>query len=329
MKKIFAIVSLLVFVAACAAPPTNREATVTNGNTNASATQSASMTEADAIAKEKAIWDTIKQKDYDAFASMLASDQIEVSPEGVHDKAASVAGVKDFEPAEINFSDWKYLPIDKDAYVVIYNVNVKGKYKGKEFPPETARASSAWVNRDNKWLAIFHQECPVKPATPAPAKPTATKPAASPAPSPAASPAATPVTTGPDAIANEKLVWDLFKSKNYDAFAQLLAPSFIEAAPDNVYDKAGTIKGVTEFAASKSVLSDWQTVKLDEDAAVVTYVVKDPGFAPNGERHSTIWVNRDGKWLGLFHHGGTPVAKPSAAAAPKTSASPAAKAPAQ
>lgn len=322
MKKIFAFVSLLVFAAACAAPTTNREATTsTNSNTNTAETAAAGMTEAVAITTEKAIWDTIKEKDYDAFASMLATDSMEVTPDGVLDKAGSVAGVKDFEPSEVTFSDWKFLPIDKDAFVVIYNVNVKGKYKGKEIPPDTVRASSAWVNRDNKWVAIFHQECAVKPATPPAAKPKATKPAASPAASPAT------VTTGPDPTANEKLVWDLFKSKNYDAFAQLLAPNFIEVAPDKVYDKAGTIEGVKQFDASKAVLSDWQTVKLDADAAVVTYVVKDPVFAPGGNRHSTIWVNREGKWMGLLHHGGTPVTKPSATPAPKTSASPAAKAP--
>ena len=143
MKKIFALVSLLVVAAACAAPPTNREATVsTNSNTNTAATTPAGMTEAVAITTEKAIWDTIKEKDYDAFASMLATDSMEVTPDGVLDKAGSVAGVKDFEPSEVTFSDWKFLPIDKDAFVVIYNVNVKGKYKGKEFPLETARRLS-------------------------------------------------------------------------------------------------------------------------------------------------------------------------------------------
>ena len=93
------------------------------------------MTEADAIAKEKAIWDTIKVKDYEAFGNMLADDQFEVLDVGVHDKAASIAGVKDFEPIEVVFSDWKYLPIDKDAFVVVYTANVKAKFKGKEFPP--------------------------------------------------------------------------------------------------------------------------------------------------------------------------------------------------
>lgn len=313
MKNIFAFVFLLTFALACAAPPTNDSALSTNANL-ASPTVPA-MTEADAIAKEKAIWETIKVKDYEAFGSMLASDQLEVLDVGVHDKAASIAGVKDFEPSEVVFSDWKHLPINKNAFVVSYTVNMKGKYKGKEFAPQSVRASSAWANRDGKWLAVFHQECPVKPPmTPAPTPRTPTTPVASPSAAPVAA------ATGPDPIANEKLVWDLFKSKNYEVFADLLATDFVEVEPDNVYDKAGSVKGVSQFDASKSVLSDFKSANINADAALVTYVAKTPGLAPDGERHSTIWVKRDGKWLGLFHHGGTPIVKMQAT--PAASASP-------
>jgi hypothetical protein len=121
------------------------------------------------------------------------------------------------------------------------------------------------------------------------------------------------------------MIWDLFKSKNYDAFAALLTSDFLEVEPDNYYDKAASVKGVGMFDASKAVLSDFKAVKLDETSSLGTYMVQNPGFAPNGERHSTIWVNRDGKWLGLFHHGGTPVEQPSAASMAKPAASPATK----
>ena len=321
MKKILVIISALIVAAACAAPPTNRNAGSPANANIATEPSTAALTEADAIAKEKAIWDTIKNKDYDAFAAMLATDQLEVLPEGVMDKAGSVTEIKQFEPSEINFSDWKYLAINKDAFVVIYTVAVKGKYRGKDFPLESAHASSAWVNRGGKWLAFYHQECQAKPAISSPArKSEAAKAASSPTPTPAAPPA-----TGPDPIANEKIVWDLLRGKNYDAFAELLAPNQVEVEPDNVYDRAGTIKGVSMFDASKAVLSDWKAVNLDDDAALVTYTVKNSGppFAPEGERHSTIWVKRDGKWMAFFHHGGTPVRKPS----PPPPPSPAAKTP--
>ncbi|MGH9872654.1 MAG: DUF4440 domain-containing protein, partial [Pyrinomonadaceae bacterium] len=257
-------------------------------------------------------------KDYDAFGNMLVDDFLEVTGEAVLDKAGAITGVKDFEPSEVVFKDWKFLSIDKDAFVIIYTAKVKGKFKGKEFPEESARASSAWVSRGGKWLAIYHQECPVKP--PMPAKPSTTKSPASAAASPAE--AAPPPATGPDAIANEKIVWSLFKAKNYDGFASLLVPDFIEVEPGAVVDKAGCVQGVSEFDASKAEQSDWKTVNLDADAVLVTYISRTQGMPGNGERHTSIWVSRAGKWLGLFHHGGTAVEKAAPTAAPKDTASP-------
>ncbi len=320
MKKILVLVSMLTVAAACAAPPTNQPAQSTNRNTNLSAeTSSPAITESEAIAKEKEIWELIKQKDYEAFASMLADDHVELLSDGVHDKAASIAGVKQFEPSEFNLSDWKFLPINKDGFVVAYTCASKGKLQGKAFPLTTMRCSSAWVRRNNKWLGIFHQECPFKkPAPPPLASSSPAKPLASPAEKPMTAAA------GPDPIANEKTVWDLFKNKNYGAFAEWLAPDFFEVGLDGYYDKAGTVKGVSMFDASKAELSDWKASKLDDTSSLVTYMVKGPGFAPNGERHSSIWANRDGKWLGLFHHSGTPVDKPAAANMTKPAASPAA-----
>ena len=317
MKKTFLLIAALILTSACATPPpANREAPPA-----AASPVAVVMTEADAIAKEKAVWDAIKSKDWDAFGNMLAEDQMEVTGEGILDKAASIASVKKFEPTEVVFSDWKFLSIDKDAFVVIYTANTKGKYDGKEFAPLSARASSAWVNRGGKWLAIYHQECPVKPPMP-PAK-NAPKSPANAAASPAASPVVT--ATGSDAIADEKIVWELFKAKNYDAFAALLVPDFIEIEPDGVYDKAGTVKGVSMFDASKAVLADFKSVNLDDDASLVTYTVKDAGMpdAPLGVRHSTIWVRRNGNWMGLFHHGGTAVMKPAPAVTTSPAPSPA------
>lgn len=309
MKKTFLLIVVLILTGACATPPpANREA----APSAAASPAAVAMTEADAIAKEKAVWDTIKNKDWDAFGNMLADDMIEVTGGANLDKAAAITGVKDFEPTEVVFSDWKFLSIDKDAFVVIYTANVKARVQGKEVKPQSARCSSAWVKRAGKWLAIYHQECELKPPmTMPPGK--AGKAAASPTTTPAAAP-----TTGPDPAANDRIVWDLFKAKNYDGFASLLAPDLIEVEPDAVYDKAGAVKGVSMFDASKAVLSDFKSVNLDEDAALVTYIVKGDGTpnAPMGVRHSSIWVKRDGKWLGLFHHGGTTVVKPAAMAAP-------------
>ena len=304
MKKLLVLISTLIAVAACTAPAPNQ--TNVNSNTVAEKPAAPPMTEAEAIAKEKAVWDTITKKDYDGFAAMLDSGQLEVTAEGVQDKAASITMVKEFEPSETTFSDWKFLPIDKDAYVVVYTVAVKGKYKGKEFPPANAHASSAWAHRDGKWVAIYHQECDVMKMAPPPASAT-TKPAASPATTPAQAAATS------DPVANEKMVWDFLKAKQYDAFAAVLAPDATEVEPNGIFDKAGILKGVMEFDASKSTISNFKTLNIDSDAALVTYLVTNPNAKPAEERHTTIWAMRDGKWMAVFHHG-TP-AKPAMSSA--------------
>ena len=232
------------------------------------------ISEADVIAKEKAAWDAIKNKDFDTYGKMLADDSVEILPDAVHDKAATLAGVKEFEPTEVTFSDWKYLPIDKDAVVIVYQVDVKGKYQGKEFPPISARASSAWVNRNGTWVAIYHQECEVSTAPlPPPPKSSPATTSATPVSTP------TPFTTGPDPVANENAIYDALKSKNYDAFAALLAADAIEVEPTGVYDKAGSVKTVSKFDFSKAQLSEFKPVPFDKDAALVTYQVKLPGDA--------------------------------------------------
>jgi len=295
MKKLLSFLPMLVLVAACGAPKTNRDGAVSSTNKAAEIKPTTSVPQAEIEAREKAIWEAIQKKNYDAFANMLSSDHLEVEADGIYDKTAIIANVKDINISDITFSDWKMLSIDKDAVIIMYNVTANWTYKGQVVPPGPYRAASAWVNRDGKWLDIYYQQTAVD-TTPHPPPPSASQPAKA-----AASPAAKIAEAGPDPIANEKLVWDTFRSRNYDAFAAFLASDFVEVETDALYDKAGAVKAVGRFDASKAELTDWKTVKFDNEASAVTFVVKLPG-APR-ERHSTIWVNRNGKWMALFHQG--------------------------
>jgi hypothetical protein len=295
MKKLLVLVSLLLLAAACAPQPSgNKDVTTANSNANKSADMktAAPPSEADIIAKEKAAWDAFRKKDADGFGKLVTADYLEVTDDGVSDKASAMAGMKDFEISDVTFSDWKMTPIDKDAVLITYTATLKGTYKGKDVPPGPYRETSAYVNRNGEWLAAYYQETKTMTGPPMPAPKETPKPATA---------SGTPGQTGPDATANEKLVWDAFKAHNYDAFASYLTDDFKEIEMDGVYDKAGSVKGVQGFDASKAELSDWKTVRLTDDASLVTYVAKIPGFPT--EYHSSIWVKRNGKWLGMFHQG--------------------------
>ncbi|MFZ0749228.1 MAG: nuclear transport factor 2 family protein [Pyrinomonadaceae bacterium] len=306
MKKLIVGVCFLVLLAAC--QPVANENTA-NANKTPETKAVAPPSEADIIAKEKAAWDAFKRKDADAFKKLLASDYLGISGSGVTDVTATVAAMNDVALSDLTFADWKMTQIDKDLVLLTYTTTQKGTYKGEAFPEGPYRHAAAWINRNGEWLGIYFQETAVSKVPPPP--PPASKPTAATA-SPAASPAK--VETSDDVIANEKLVWDLFRTKNFEAFQTLLAPEFMEIEPTGVYDKVGSVKELSQMDASQFEQGDWKAVKFDDDAALVTYTVTMKGPKPEKYYHATIWAKRDGKWLG-FHHQGTPAA-PAPGASP-------------
>ena len=321
MKKTLVLVSLFIVAAACStAPPANvnTNANMANANKAADMKSTGAVSESDIIAKEKSGWDLIKKKDWDGFGKLLASDYLEVLDDGVHDKAKTLTAIKDFELSDVTFDNWKMLPIDKDAVIITYTATVKGTFKNEAVPPGPYREAAVYVNRNGEWLAAFYQETLSRTAPPPPSpSPTATQTPKSPA-----SPAK-PGETGSDAIANEKLVWEALKSKNYDAFASYLSSESMEIEPEAVYDKAGSVKGVTAVDLSKAEQSDWKTLKFNDEASLVTYTVVLPGMKPGAkpekEYHSTIWVRRDNKWQALLHQGTpAPTSKPAKPETKKT-----------
>jgi hypothetical protein len=298
MNKTLLLILTALTLGACAAPPTNREATTTANTNKAAETKAGPLTEADATAREKEIWATVEKKDTAAFSPNLTDDFIYVSGDGVSDKAATAKGISEMGTmSNLAFSDWKLVSIDKDAAVLVYTLKANSAMNGQTHPV-SMYVSTAYANRGGKWQVIYHQDCDVSTAPPPPPAKAAT-PGTS--PSPAAS--ATPATMSSDVVANEKAVWAALVGKHWDLFEGYLATDAIEVEPVGVSDRAGSVKGVQTVDFSKLSLSDWKTVKIDDDAAIVTYVVHSPGQKPDTEFHTTVWANRNGKWSAVFHHG--------------------------
>ena len=310
----------------CAVAPNGNNSAATNGNTNAPAaaatnsnanlsatTGNAAITDA-ITAKEKQIWDALKNKNHDDFAKMLSSDFVYVSSDVVADKAGTVNGLKEFAPTEVTLSDWKTVVLNENAAVVTYTVDAKGTSGGQPLPPGLLRASSAWVKRGAEWLAVYHQDAPVEErpaASPTPAAETA-KPAASATANANTASAAkhAGMVAADDPLAIEKHLWELLKQKDWDAFAAHLAEDQLEVGPTGVYDKATTLTNIKQWDFTKSTPSNFKATKLDDDATLVTYTIK--GTMPDGkpfeEHASSIWAKRGDKWLAVFHMG-TPVVK--------------------
>src|SRR3990172_10680926 len=142
MKKLFAVLVSALAAAACAAPTeVTNTAPMSNANMMAETKPAAMMTEAEASSKERAVWDSIKSKNYDAFGNALDSDYVEASLDTLFDKTGIISASKDLVITDATFSEWRLLPIDKDAFVTTYTAKVKGSYKGEPFSPSPIRAS--------------------------------------------------------------------------------------------------------------------------------------------------------------------------------------------
>ena len=318
MKRIYlpALLLLPLCAAACAPAPTNSTNTNANSNAansnaaNANSAAAATWTDADVIADERAAWDAIRSKNHAAFSDMLAAEFVDVTPQAVLDKNGTVEYVRGAELTEVSLSDFRVVKIDADAAIVVYKESSKGTVGGKPIPAGSAFHSTVKVWRGGKWLAVFHQSSPEVTQPPAPS-PTVSA-SASPAASASASPAAAAAATTADVEANEKLVWDALRRKDWDAFAGYLAEDQLEVWGTGVNTKAQSVKGVQSVDFSGFQMSDFKTVTIDGDAKIATYTVKgnDRG-KPFTERSATVWANRGGKWLVVFHQG-TLVEQPGA-----------------
>jgi hypothetical protein len=311
MKRLLVFVCFVVLAVACA-PMSNENTSNTNKATETKA--AAPPSEADIIAKEKGAWDAFRHKDADAFKKTMAPEYIGVQWDGTHDVASSLAAMKDAELTDVTFADWKMTTIDKDAVLLTYTATVKGSYKGKPVPEGPYREASAYVNRNGEWVGIYYQETFAKPPMPAASASPAAK-------------AETETCRQPHGLKQVRQLQMLkqtrssfgirFKTKDYDAFASYLASDFVEVEEDGVYDKAGSIKGVQAFDLKEHELSEWKTIKLDDDASIVTYKAKIPAMKPlDSSYHSSIWIKRDNKWVAIFHMG-TPATEPKAMASPE------------
>ena len=115
------------------------------------------------IATEKKLWDAWKNKDIKPFKASLAADAVMIGDGGVANKTMAL---KDLEgmPCEVKsyeLSDLKVVFLNSSAALLTYKSTQDATCGGTQVPP-AVWASSAYVMRSGKWLAISHQETPAK-----------------------------------------------------------------------------------------------------------------------------------------------------------------------
>ena len=115
---------------------------------------------AEVIGQEKLAWEAAKNKDKAGLAILLSDDYTEIIDDGVFDKSGILAYLDNVTLTSYSPRDFRARTIAPDVVLLVFQVTVTGKYKGRDFHAEN-NAASVWVKRSGAWQNVHFQETPV------------------------------------------------------------------------------------------------------------------------------------------------------------------------
>lgn len=136
------------------------------------------------------------------------------------------------------------------------------------------------------------------------------QPAAAPGGTPAAQPskAAAPASKADSELTGQvEKVWAAISKQDWETFGSMLSDDFILVMGMGTHDKAGSIEGLKGMKMKSSKLSEWKTIRLNENAAVVVYKAESVWAGPDGKDMTDVTMCSDamarhgGKWLISMH----------------------------
>ena len=106
-------------------------------------------------AKEKAAWQSFKDKKADEFKKLVDKDVRCVYDEGIQKLQNELDSMQKWDMKSFTISDYEIFSDEKDVVVSTYKVTIEGTVDGKDMSG-TYNAGSVWKQENGKWLAIFH-----------------------------------------------------------------------------------------------------------------------------------------------------------------------------
>ncbi len=107
-------------------------------------------------------------------------------------------------------------------------------------------------------------------------------------------------------VAHEKQLWDAIKAKDTNFLQSLVAPDFAWVSGEGVQTRSDDLERLLDVSRTDGSLDDVRVTKLNKATAIVTSRVVPPNssneqqLASNAAYHTSIWVNRGGKWQVVF-----------------------------
>jgi ketosteroid isomerase-like protein len=120
-------------------------------------------------AMERSLNAAIQKGDINAFKANIAEDAVSMDGNGPMPIAEFLKMFNQFKVTSFTIDQAKVTFLNDTAAVITYRWTGKGTMMGQPVPSPTW-ASTTWLKRGGKWVAVFHQETLATPPPPAPKK---------------------------------------------------------------------------------------------------------------------------------------------------------------
>ena len=104
---------------------------------------------------ERALWLDIMHQDWKDLNSHIASNFVYVTPAGRLERAAAVEQFEQMRLEDFSIADLT-TEMNRDAFVVTYNVLLRGTAQGQPLPAQSQRRMTVWQQQKGGWVAIAH-----------------------------------------------------------------------------------------------------------------------------------------------------------------------------
>lgn len=153
LRKLLFVIAATVVFSACA----------TNGAENARPAATASpafdpvQLGTAVTAKEKAVWEAIKNKQFDEARKLWADEYTGVYDHGILNVEQDLAATRDFALKSYTMTDIKTTIPNRETAVISYKATVTAMIKGKDVSG-TYHVASVWRERNGDWQTVLHTD---------------------------------------------------------------------------------------------------------------------------------------------------------------------------
>lgn len=109
------------------------------------------------IAKEKAVFEALKNKQFAEARKLWADDYTGVYDYGLLTAEQDLAAVRDFDLKSYSLADVKTTIPNRETAILTYKVTVSATLKGKDISG-TYHVASVWCERNGEWQTVMHTD---------------------------------------------------------------------------------------------------------------------------------------------------------------------------